>query len=259
MPERVQLPGCIGHFSVVVSPIQRLPTLEITRNKAMSQRQSSQKRNRVARRNKTNRMGANPKGFQVTPTLFPSMLRGKMVYTTTGTMAPAAGVLTSTTFRANSVYDPYFPVGGTTAAGYFFASQIYNKYRVLGCTATITFANVSSTTLEAFVSASPLNNVSLNFDTAMSQRYSWRKALAATGGQSNAEHTVAVPIAKVYGVSESIVRNEDDFSAGIGGNPNNVVYLHLGFYNFSGVAASALYTIRIVYDVIWSLPAALTQ
>ncbi len=219
----------------------------------------SAKKNKASRRNKTKRRGGNLNGFQITPTLFPSMLRGKMSYTTTGTLAPAAGVLTSVTFRANSVYDPYFPVGGTTAAGYFFASQIYNKYRVLGCTASITFANLGSTPLEAFVTASPLNSASLNFDTALAQRYVWRKALAATGGQSNAEHSIVVPIAKVYGVAESIVRNEDDFSAVIGGNPNNVVYLHLGFYNYSGVATTALYTIRILYDVVWSLPAALTQ
>ncbi len=209
--------------------------------------------------NKQRSKGMKVTGVTNTPSIIPSMFRGKMFYSTTATMSCAIGALTTTVFRCNSIYDPDLTNVGTAVSGYASLSALYNRYRVLGCKIHLTLSNVGTTPLTAFAAVNPVNTVGTSFATAMAQRHVWDKALAPTTGTSCVEHVISVPIHKIYGVPASQVRQEDDFAGLTSGNPNNVVYLHVGFYNYSGAAAPALYTVRMEFDVVWSLPLETSQ
>jgi hypothetical protein len=55
-------------------------------------------------------------------------------------------------------------------------------------------------------------------------------------------------------VPERQVRDEDDFAALVGGNPNNGVFAHVGAYADGAAAGNLTIHVRIEYDVVWSLP-----
>ncbi len=215
------------------------------------------KSRRSTKKSKSHRRNA-PRGQIVgltnSPCILPPMFRGKMFYSTTGTMAVGTGALSTTAFRLNSVYDPDYTNVGTSVAGYTNMVALYNRYRVLNAKVHLTLSNLATTSQTAFAAVNSVNNVGTSFSQALAQRFVWNKVLAPTTGSSVVEHSLSVPIHKVYGVPAVQVRNEDDFAGVAGGNPNNVVYLHVGFYNYTGVATSALYTVRIEFDVVWSLP-----
>ncbi len=223
----------------------------------MTGKSKQQKRARQGRSRKIKLARSN--GFTVTRPLLPSLFRGKMFYSTTMTMAPAAGALTVNVFRLNSVFDPDFTNVGTSVGGYTALAGLYNRYRVLSVKGHISFGNLGSSNLSCFLAVNSVNTVGTSINTALAQRHVWTKQLAANTGNGVVEHQFATPIHLIYGVPQAQVRNEDDFAAITGSNPNNVVYGHIGFYNYSGAASSALLTVRLEYDVVWSLPLEFTQ
>ncbi len=220
---------------------------------------NKQRSSKTRKNSRKSNAGGKITGLSNSPCILPPMFRGKMFYSTTGTMAPGAGALATNVFRLNSVYDPDMTNVGTSVAGYSALTGLYNRYRVLNAKVHLTLSNLATTAQTAFVAVNSVNNVGVSFPQAMAQRFVWDKVLAPTTGSSVTEHSLSVPIHKIYGVPAFQVRNEDDFAGVTGGNPNNVVYMHVGFYNYSGSATSALYTVRIEYDVIWSLPLEMSQ
>jgi hypothetical protein len=194
-------------------------------------------------------------GLTRTPLIFPSLFRGIQSYEGLVGISPAAGSAVANVWRWNSVYDPDFTGAGTTACGYNQLSALYGRYRVLGAKCTCTFVNTSNTTpLTVFMVVNPVTTVGVNITAILQQRYVWSRAIGTYTGSAAVTHTVAGPVGRFYGVPEHQVRDEDDFAAVAGGNPNNGVYIHIGAYANGGSAGAVNLHVRIEYDVVWSLP-----
>lgn len=211
------------------------------------------KRNSRKKRNRGGG-GSGIVGLTKTPAIIPSMWRGKMFFNTVLQAGPPAGAMAVNVFRTNSIFDPDFTGGGTTAFAYYQLSSLYGRYRVLGFHSKIMFVNTSSTVpLTCLIAVNPVNTIGTNFTNACAQRHVWTKCISTSVGAGATEHEVGGKIGKFYGVPARQVREEDDFAAVVGSNPNNVVYMHIGVYS-NALAGTANIHVRMEFDVVWSLP-----
>ncbi len=213
------------------------------------------KRNQKSKRLGNGGMAGGVVGLTSTPSIFPPMFRGKQIYNTVLSFAPPAGGVAANVFRLNSVYDPDLSGVGVSASCYSQLTALYGRYRVLAARSTVEFVNISTTTpLTVFMTANPVTTVGVNIAQILSQRFVWTAGLSTTNGTGSVKHTIAAPVWKLYGVPEQQVRNEDDFAAVAGTNPNNGVFLHVGAYANGATGGNFNAHIRIEYDVVWSLP-----
>ena len=181
-----------------------------------------------------------------------------MAFSQTYTFAPAANAVSSTVFRLNSVYDPDYTGVGTSLASYTQAAAIYGRYRVYSATVHMDWYATGSYNLTVFAVATPATTLGTSIADIAVQRHSWTAPL--TPGGNGVRKMVHAATWKIYGTTPKAVASEDDYCGLTGGNPNNGVYLHTGVFNSNGAAASsATLTVRIVYDVEWSLPLKQTQ
>lgn len=83
--------------------------------------------------------------YRIKPEPFPRVLYTRAKYGDFGTLtAPTAGVAVATVYRLNSIYDPFFSVGGRTCVGWQALSGLYRRYLVLGAKITVSFNNPSA-------------------------------------------------------------------------------------------------------------------
>lgn len=81
--------------------------------------------------------------YGIKPNPFPRALLTQCKYThiniplTTSVQDLSVG----NTYRLNSIWDPFFPVGGTTVAGHTQLASLYGKYWVMGAKVTVSFNN----------------------------------------------------------------------------------------------------------------------
>lgn len=193
-------------------------------------------------------------GFMGMPkSLFPARRRGVMAYDNTFTISCAASTTTSNLFRANSVFDPDFSGVGTTVAGYSQMATVYTRYRVMSVKAFVSSQVSSGGPGFLYIHASNQNFAPTNFSEIMAQRFVYKKALGTPSGVAIDEHRVSFPIGAIYGVPQSTVMAEDDFTGLTSGHPNNPVFLHIGLLA-SGSTTTLFMNVRIEYDVIWDVP-----
>lgn len=214
------------------------------------------------RNKKSRRAGRNNAytGFQAVPTLFPEQKRGVMTYGVQVSLVTTATAPSAYVFRANSVFDPDFTaVTGTKAACFDQISAIYGRYRVTNVRAEITWDNVGQVNGNCFVVASTSSNIGVSWNTILAQRHVWFRPVAIASGFCYVKHCVSTPIHKLWGVPKKQVLMDDQFSALATTNPVNQAYIHVGFMPETAAAASVSLSVRILYDVIWTLPKVLTQ
>ena len=70
--------------------------------------------------------------YGVKPEPFPRVLLTQCKYSGEGqiNLVGGLGIATAVTFRMNSIYDPYYALGGQTVAGHAALSAIYSSYLV---------------------------------------------------------------------------------------------------------------------------------
>jgi hypothetical protein len=182
------------------------------------------------------------------------MFRGKMFYNTIIGLTPGAGAAIANVFRLNSVFDPDFTGVGTSAVGYTQLAALYGRYRVLSAKISVEFINTTAAVpLTCFIVVNPVTTVGVGIAQILAQRYVWTRGVSAITGSATVFHTAEADVHAIYGVPRQQVRNEDDFAAVAGANPNNGVYAHVGVYA-NGAASTANAHVRIEFDVVWTLP-----
>lgn len=219
----------------------------------MPAKQQQRKRNRRSRKGRSETFG--PTGLTRAPLIFPSLFRGRLNYDTLLQLAPAASGVSYNVFRLNSVYDPDLTGVGTSAYGYSALAALYGRYRVLGFRVHVTYSNLSTTIpLTVFACVNPVTTIGTGITQILSQRRIWFKGISTSNGNGSTDHVFSGMVHDVYGVPKAQVRNEDDFAAVTGANPNNGVYAHIGAFNNGAAAGTLNIQVRIQYDVVWSLP-----
>jgi hypothetical protein len=215
-------------------------------NKMRKQKTRSKKRT-----NKTRTPGI--VGLSTVRVGLPDRFKVTMIYGDLGTLAPGAGSSNEKHYRGNSVYDPDYTGVGTTAEAFSQLSALYYRYRVVASRCIVEFMNTGTVPVTVCL-ASSISNVLPTTYKVIGFRHCATKTICP-GGPSNWRHSANVTTAAIFGVPKMQVLCEDDYAGLNTGNPNNVWYWHLWSNNFTGGVAGAItYTLRIEYDVVWSMP-----
>ncbi len=222
-------------------------------------KQAKQKRN--PRKAKRRDAVAKIRGMPQVRTIFPDRLTGWMPYSDQFNFAVVDNSIAANVFRLNSIFDPDYSGTGRSVGGYAQASALYGKYRVMTAKVTIdcdgTRLDVATHEGRAIMYAVVSNDLTLgvspsNFAT---QRHVISRPVRSGDGF---RVSFTVPIGSSYGVSQNAVSTEDDWAALFGGNPNNQVMLHVGFFaSANGNSINVAFGIRIDYHVRLELPKAL--
>lgn len=201
---------------------------------------------------------ASIKGFGFTASFFPPSMRGKLMYSEDATLAVPAGSVASNVYRGNSIFDPDYSGTGTTVRNYTQVQAIYGKYRVYSVEVTVNAFPVFQTSAcrtQLMVAVS--NDLTLGTSVKDWSAQRWVKTVPMYNG-NGVTCSFKIPVHTVFGVPASLVATEDDFGSVIGSNPGNGIYIHVGCYNWEGVALNMPYQIRLAYDTKVELPKALT-
>jgi hypothetical protein len=180
-----------------------------------------------------------------------------MTYGRTFTFPTAAITMVLTTLRLNSIYDPDYSGAGTSAASYSEASVIYGRYRVFEADVEVDVGIDSGNSMQFLACASCDNTLGTDPNRVLAQRHVVSRAVMPGGNAVH--HRMLIPIHKLYGVPKAQVMAEDDFAAPMGANPNNQLFLHLGFWNPGATVTTGIVSVRIVFKVKLSIPLLMSQ
>jgi len=159
-------------------------------------------------------------------------------------------------YRLNSLYDPYFPVGGHQPYGFDQLTGIYARYQVNKTHVEITFSDPSSDGLVVACFAKNLNDantlVNATISAAMERPTVWCKPLNNTGSQ-------VVSFRKSYDLAESIGMSKLQYecswpntSALVSADPTQVVYFMLAAANARGGSSQTVTArIRLIFDCVF--------
>lgn len=150
-------------------------------------------------------------------------------------------------FRLNSIYDPdYTNIGKQPYMRDQFAA-LYGRYCVTGAKVkayitTNTSAIDSIVTMRANTSTSTIADLQLEIE-----RGAYRTVVTnERPGRLNGYYSIA----KVWGTSKNKVLTDDLFSAQVGANPNNAVYLQVAFESMDqSTSASIQVQLQVTYYV----------
>jgi len=211
-------------------------------------KQSKKQQRRRSGKNKTQKIS----GLTTVSVGLPDRFHVVMPYGTYFIGAPGAGVQSWNSFRGNSIFDPDFSGAGTTAFAYTQLAGLYNRYRVLSSKIVVEVTNSGTVPLRCSIVATIANAPPTA--TALPGQRHIAQGMVGTTGTVGWKHTARAPTARIFGVPEAQVLSEDDFAGLVGGNPNNVWYWHVVMFNPGGAAGACNVSIRIEYDVVWSMP-----
>lgn len=215
---------------------------------------SMQKRN-VRRRGRGRGKGdSEPKPTKQRLTLprglgFPDTARVSLTYTDTFAISSLA-FQTMYQFRGNSCYDPDLTSIGHQPAYFDTYSEVYSKYKVYGSTIDVRFANA---TVNLLLVAIVPHSTNLSLGTASYVILDLPRARWSVVGSTNIEtnrisHKAST--SEIIGLTSRQIE-DDDYSALISANPNQVWYwnLYLAHVDPSKLNVSASLIVRITYDV----------
>lgn len=191
---------------------------------------------------------------------FANQQRVTLTYTTVQKLTTTTGLGAEAKFRANSIFDPEYSVGGHQPMGHDEWSNAYMHYRVLGSTISAQIAPSSGVVdpMVFFVELSSTVAVSLDASAAIERGRSAYKVVC------NDADTPAQPLINTYNASKffgSSHANADSNKALFGQNPAEDVYFNVAVSPMS-VASTArdfYVLVTIKYDCMLTEPAPLLQ
>lgn len=188
--------------------------------------------------------------------VFPQRLNTKLEYvdeltlSTQSTLATFGGEIA---FRLNSLFDPYFPVGGHQPYGFDQLNTIYFRYQVHRCMVEVTFSDPSSDGLVVGAFAKNLNDpntlVNATIAAAMERPTVWCKPLNNTGSQQ-------IVFRKLYNLPEMLGLTKAQYengwpstSAAVSADPIQVAYFMVAAANARGGSSQTVTArVRLVFD-----------
>jgi len=191
--------------------------------------------------------------FSNGPQFCPDRALVKLSFGQTITRSATAGFL-NYIYRANSIYDPQFTVGGATVQGLQEWSAFYSKYRVHASSIQITVDNsvIGTGCYYALVPSPdatlPILSGPSEFDLLPRAKSGF--VSGSTGGIAVNRMKHFITTAASAGVRRSHVKDEDDFAALTNANPAFPVYWHVLLASTSsGINTAFVLNVKIKYYV----------
>ncbi len=188
--------------------------------------------------------------------VFPQRLNTKLEYVDELTLSTQSTLSTfgsEIAFRLNSLFDPYFPVGGHQPYGFDQLNTIYARYQVHKCLVEVTFSDPSSDGLVCAVFAKNLQDpntlVNATIAAAMERPTVWCKPLNNTGSQ-------VTVFRKQYDLCEVMGLTKAQYDAGwpstsalVSADPSQTVYFMAATANSRGGSTQTVTArVRLVFD-----------
>jgi hypothetical protein len=216
---------------------------------------------RKSRRNKRRGRRAPPLPMTFVPG--PSAQRRIFAYENViGLTEGAAGTGAFNSYRLNSIYDPDFTGGGTSALGYSTYSYMYGRYRVLRCRVFLRFVNNTGTPTGGIIVGVICTSNSTFSSSAITwaiQPFSSSKVLQGNAGAPHSVCTFNIQprLHRVAGITPAQFKNDQDYSALFAANPTTSLYAHVFMAGkLSSSAESVRVEVRLIYDTELSMPLA---
>ena len=149
-------------------------------------------------------------------------------------------------FRVNSIFDPNLTGTGHQPLGHDELSYFYQRYRVKGMAYRISFANTEAKNAEIMISVRPNASYSTVIETVRESSYTVYKTMLGEDGTSRAYRSCKgyASVAKLRGVKNSVVSNDDEYQALIGQNPVQVPVLTI-YVNNQNTGQSLVVNVRV--------------
>lgn len=189
--------------------------------------------------------------YGINPDPFPTRLLIRCKYADDGVLTSNSSLPNTCgneiVYRLNSIYDPYYSIGGTTTVGWSTISAIYNKYIVTGAKVEVTFYDPS---VDAGVPAVSLNQVSpiQNLDVKqLGENALTYTSVVNNSGSQKKTFSFYVKPWQIQGLSKlEWMANKSTKSCNMNQNPTDELYIRLAYcaYQTNG---SIKYAIRIIY------------
>jgi hypothetical protein len=172
----------------------------------------------------------------------PAKFRNRMTYSEAWNVTTAGGIQ-AYQYKMNSIYDPYNGAGGNGVYGIDEMSAIYDRYKVVRATITVTGAAqaVESTNIWLCANGSSTAMTKAKAEAAPGVVYGllgqyWPQTFTLT----------STPGRWLQGP------NDRDLTAATNADPSVMAYFHILIQNFSASALNIMLRVQIVYDVEWS-------
>ncbi|AXH76631.1 MAG: putative capsid protein [Circoviridae sp.] len=181
-----------------------------------------------------------------------------------GYTTDTTGLMQYDVFRANSIYDPYYPVGGHQPYGHDQMALFYDHYRVLNSSIKVVWEQrvigLSGASTSIFCGASLQDSSTNEFTTVPfaieSNRVHWGLIKPDPLGKCTTKSRFN---------AKTFFRNQNTSTttmAQVGANPSEQAYFILQYGNHCGISGQAIAiiaNITVYYDVVFSEPKAVGQ
>lgn len=178
---------------------------------------------------------------------FPNSIITKLRYSTFGKLTAAAGVVTSQTFRANSIHDPDFTNTGHQPLYHDQWAAIYDQYVVLGAQIKVTFTSSSSlySNIVGIVGDDD-STTSSNLETLMEQNDGYSTVVGAAGAPP-VTITATFSPQEMFGVD---AKSDGSSQTSFGSNPTEEWYWKIySIYSDAETTTTTYYKADIEYTV----------
>jgi len=161
------------------------------------------------------------------PSAFPPSILVKLRYNETVSLSAAHGV--EQLMNLNSCFDPDRTGVGHQPYAFDQWSTFYNRYRVFGVKYAITFLNSDSTVIPQ-VGIMADNTTSSNaVDATFWERPNCKSTVltVSSGGPAKKVFRGYIPLTKVYGISRTQLKTDDNYAAITTASPSEFAILHI--------------------------------
>jgi len=174
----------------------------------------------------------------------------KLAYADLYQASVSASTLSTRVWHLNNVFDPDYTGAGGQPLYYDQIAAMYSRYRVFGCSISVTVAISSGSTnmyhpivcIVPYIS-SPGYSTILTAMQAPRARYK-----IAIPGQQVIKLKAYYSVAKLYGVSRKMVDDDDVFQATTTAGPARPAYVGVYVYNADGAQSITLSSyVKLVY------------
>lgn len=165
---------------------------------------------------------------------------------------------TEVPFRLNSLYDPYFLVGGLADHQPMFYDQIsglYRRYTVYQVDINLQVVNVTGTAPSLVVMFSPSGSTFNTTGSLDPARLAEKPNCTVTRVQGGSTMNWSLKIADIDGVARSTVMDDDLYTAQIGANPGKTPFMRLNASSQlagADTSASIEVMVNLVFHTRWN-------
>ncbi len=180
---------------------------------------------------------------------FPAKMRSKLRYSQTLSLDPSGGLPAGNLFRCNSIFDPDYTGIGHQPYGHDTLQSIYNHYRVMNSTITMTPTNSNANTNGIFgITLTDDFNVQGDYDTIRELKTTKMSTMLPSNGQATVKN--------FYSGKQVFGQDQQSTQAAYGNNPAEQQYFHCWSEGSSSAADpnSGDFLITITFEIeSWEL------